>query len=151
MLNASPVIRILFVCTGNICRSPTAEGVFRKILASRGAATRFDIDSAGMHEYYTGKPPYPHAVAAAKARGYDLTHLVARRIRSHDFDHFDLILGMDRSNIASLKTVCNRVAALADGKIVAIGAMDDLLHSEHPWVKAYFHGKRSLMLHKKPD
>jgi len=54
-------------------------------------------------------------------------------------------------DLASLKTVCDRVAALADGKIVAIGAMDDLLHSEHPWVKAYFHGKRSLMLHKKPD
>ena len=54
-------------------------------------------------------------------------------------------------DLASLKTVCDRVAALADGKIVAIGTMDDLLHSEHPWVKAYFHGKRSLMLHNKPD
>jgi protein-tyrosine phosphatase len=97
---------ILFVCTANICRSPTAEGVLRKILASRGAATQFDIDSAGTHEYYAGKPPYPQAVAVAKARGYDLTHLVARRIRSHDFDHFDLVLGMDRSHLASLRTVC---------------------------------------------
>jgi protein-tyrosine phosphatase len=97
---------ILFVCTANICRSPMAEGVFRKILANRGAATRFDIDSAGTHEYYTGKPPYPSAVATAKARGYDITHLVARRIRSHDFDHFDLILGMDKANIASLRAVC---------------------------------------------
>jgi protein-tyrosine phosphatase len=97
---------ILFVCTANICRSPTAEGVFRKILITRGAGTRFDVDSAGTHEYYVGKPPYPHAVACAKARGYDLTHLVARRVRPHDFEHFDLILGMDRSNIASLKTTC---------------------------------------------
>jgi protein-tyrosine phosphatase len=97
---------ILFVCTANICRSPTAEGVFRKILASRGAAQSFDIDSAGTHDYYSGKPPYPQAVAVAKARGYDLTHLVARRIRSNDFDHFDLILAMDRSNIESLKSVC---------------------------------------------
>jgi protein-tyrosine phosphatase len=97
---------ILFVCTANICRSPTAEGVFRKMLATRGAMGRFDVDSAGTHEYYVGKPPYPHAVACAKARGYDLTHLVARRIRAHDFEHFDMILGMDRSNISSLQTVC---------------------------------------------
>jgi protein-tyrosine phosphatase len=80
--------------------------VFRKILAMRGAIARFDVDSAGTHEYYVGKPPYPHAVACAKARGYDLTHLVARRIRAHDFEHFDLVLGMDRSNISSLQTVC---------------------------------------------
>jgi phospholipid/cholesterol/gamma-HCH transport system ATP-binding protein len=62
-----------------------------------------------------------------------------------------LTVFMVTHDLASLKTVCDRVAALADGRIVAIGAMDDLLHSEHPWVKAYFHGKRSLMLHKKPD
>ena len=62
-----------------------------------------------------------------------------------------LTVFMVTHDLASLKTVCDRVAALADGKIVAIGSMDDLLHSEHPWVKAYFHGKRSLMLHKKPD
>jgi protein-tyrosine phosphatase len=97
---------ILFVCTANICRSPTAEGVFRRLLANQGAIDRFDVDSAGTHEYYTGKPPYPMAVAAAKARGYDLTHLIARRVRQHDFDHFDLILGMDRSNVASLKSIC---------------------------------------------
>ena len=62
-----------------------------------------------------------------------------------------LTVFMVTHDLASLKTVCDRVAALADGEIVAIGSMDDLLHSEHPWVKAYFHGKRSLMLHKKPD
>jgi phospholipid/cholesterol/gamma-HCH transport system ATP-binding protein len=62
-----------------------------------------------------------------------------------------LTVFMVTHDLASLKTVCDRVAALADGRIVAIGTMDDLLHSEHPWVRAYFHGKRSLMLHKKPD
>ncbi|MGQ0681124.1 ABC transporter ATP-binding protein [Bradyrhizobium sp.] len=62
-----------------------------------------------------------------------------------------LTVFMVTHDLASLKTVCDRVAALADGEIVAIGSMDDLLHSEHPWVKAYFHGKRSLMLHRKPD
>ena len=97
---------ILFVCTANICRSPMAEGVFRKILAARGAASRFLVDSAGTHDYYTGKPPFPSAVACAKARGYDLTHLVARRIREDDFDRFDMILAMDRGNIASLRAGC---------------------------------------------
>ena len=110
---------ILFVCTANICRSPTAEGVFRKILTTRGAIANFDIDSAGTHEYYVGKPPYPNAVACAKARGYDITHLVARRIRTNDFDHFDLILGMDKSNVASLKSICptrdkNKIELLLD-------------------------------------
>jgi phospholipid/cholesterol/gamma-HCH transport system ATP-binding protein len=62
-----------------------------------------------------------------------------------------LTVFMVTHDLASLKTVCDRVAALADGKIVAIGSMEDLLHSEHPWVRAYFHGKRSLMLHKKSD
>ena len=60
----------------------------------------------GTHDYYTGKPPFPNSVACAKARGYDITHLIARRIRSNDFDHFDLILGMDKSNVASLKSIC---------------------------------------------
>lgn len=97
---------ILFVCTANICRSPMAEGVLKKLLAARTSAAKFEVDSAGTHEYYVGKPPFPHAVACAKARGYDLTHLVARRIRSHDFEHFDLILAMDKSNLASLRSMC---------------------------------------------
>jgi protein-tyrosine phosphatase len=83
-----------------------AEGVLRKILATRGVSQQFDVDSAGTHEYYSGKPPYPMAVATAKSRGYDITHLVARRIRAHDFEHFDVILAMDRSNVANLNTIC---------------------------------------------
>ena len=82
-----------------------AEGVFRKLLANEGIEADFDIDSAGTHEYQVGKPPFTMAVASAKRRGYDIRHLVARRIRPHDFDHFDMILGMDRANIASLKTI----------------------------------------------
>ena len=109
---------ILLVCTANICRSPMAEGVLRKLLAARGSSG-FDIDSAGTHEYFPGKPPFPMAVAAAKARGYDLTHLTARRVKPHDFERFDLILGMDRSNIASLKTMApthtkNKIELLLD-------------------------------------
>lgn len=96
---------ILFVCTANICRSPTAEGVFRRMLARQDTLDRFEIDSAGTHDYQVGKPPFPAAVEIAKRRGYDITGCVARRISSGDFDHFDLILAMDKSNLLSLRMI----------------------------------------------
>lgn len=95
---------ILLVCTANICRSPMAEGVLRKMLADAGLASNFQVDSVGTHDYHVGKPPFPDAVASAKRRGYDITHLVSRRIRQGDFDQFDFILAMDKSNIATLTT-----------------------------------------------
>jgi len=82
-----------------------AEGVIRKLLSTEGVDAIFDLDSAGTHDYHVGKPPYPPAVTSAKYRGYDITHLVARRIRPHDFDHFDLILAMDKANIDYLKKI----------------------------------------------
>jgi protein-tyrosine phosphatase len=96
---------ILFVCTANICRSPMAEGVLRKFLANQGMQDGFEIDSVGTHDYQVGKAPFADAVESARKRGYNITHLVSRKIRPHDFDHFDFILGMDRSNIANLKTI----------------------------------------------
>ena len=96
---------ILFVCTANICRSPTAEGVMRALLAAGGAADRFEIRSAGTHDYQAGKPPFPLAVERAKLRGYDISANVARRVRSDDFDHFDLILGVAREHVASLRQI----------------------------------------------
>jgi protein-tyrosine phosphatase len=80
-----------------------AEGVLRSILGKTAADA--DIDSAGTHEYHVGKPPFPLAVATAKRRGYDITRCVARRVRPHDFDHFDFILAMDSKNILHLKTI----------------------------------------------
>ena len=96
---------ILFVCTANICRSPTAEGVFRARLAKKNPDHGIEIESAGTHDYHVGKPPFPSAVEAAKRRGYDITGCVSRRVQQGDFEHFDLILCMDRSNVAALKTV----------------------------------------------
>ncbi len=96
---------ILFVCTANICRSPMAEGVLRKMLADAGISERIEIDSVGTHDYHIGEPPFSMASETARRRGYDITHLVARRIRPHDLDHFDIILGMDKGNIKNLKTV----------------------------------------------
>jgi protein-tyrosine phosphatase len=96
---------VLFVCTANICRSPMAEGVFRKLLADAGRDANFEIDSAGTHDYHVGEAPFEMARQRAMSRGYEIGHLVARRVTSHDLDHFDAVLAMDRSNLASLKTV----------------------------------------------
>lgn len=96
---------ILFVCTANICRSPSAAAVLRKLLARIGKDDAFEIASAGTHDYQLGKPPFPTAVEVGKQRGYDITQHVARRISPGDFDHFDLILAMDRANVASLTMI----------------------------------------------
>jgi protein-tyrosine phosphatase len=87
--------RVLFVCTGNICRSPTAEGVFRHLVTAAGLNARITMDSAGTHDYHVGDPPDPRSVAAAKARGFDLSALRARKVKRQDFYVFDLILAMD--------------------------------------------------------
>jgi len=96
------MISVLFVCTGNICRSPTAEGVFRKLAADAGWGGRLAADSAGTHGYHLGEAPDPRSQAAAAKRGYDLSDLRARKIERADFEHFDLILAMDHDHHAIL-------------------------------------------------
>ncbi|MCB1332236.1 MAG: low molecular weight phosphotyrosine protein phosphatase [Roseivivax sp.] len=96
--------RILFVCLGNICRSPTAEGVLRQMARERGIAVT--IDSAGTGDWHVGKPPYGPMQAAAATRGYDLSGLRARQVSRGDFDRFDLILAMDTENMAALQALC---------------------------------------------
>jgi len=95
-------MRILFVCMGNICRSPTAEGVFRRLVLARAPHLPLEIDSAGTHDYHVGEPPDARAVKAAARRGIDLRDLRARQVSSEDFEHFDLILAMDRLNYVTL-------------------------------------------------
>jgi protein-tyrosine phosphatase len=101
-----PARRILFVCMGNICRSPTAEGVFRKMLAERAPDLDVLIDSAGTHGYHTGAPPDPRACRAAERRGVDLKPLRARRVTAEDFAHFELVLAMDEHNRQFLVEAC---------------------------------------------
>jgi protein-tyrosine phosphatase len=96
-------MKVLFVCMGNICRSPTAEGVFRHIASEAGLIDRLTVDSAGTHAYHTGEPPDRRARVAAERRGYSLDQIRARRVRDSDFEEFDLILAMDRDNLANLK------------------------------------------------
>ncbi|MBI3452334.1 MAG: low molecular weight phosphotyrosine protein phosphatase [Rhodospirillales bacterium] len=88
----------MFVCTGNICRSPTAEGVFRAHVERAGLAPRILADSCGTHDYHVGEPPDPRSQQHALRRGYDLSELRARRIRDGDFAAFDLLLALDRDH-----------------------------------------------------
>jgi len=89
---------ILFVCTANICRSPMAEGVLRKLITDAGRDKEFEIDSAGTHDYHIGSPPDRRTVAAAARRGIDLSTQRARQVEDADFSRFDLIVAMDRLN-----------------------------------------------------
>ncbi|OOV08273.1 low molecular weight protein-tyrosine-phosphatase [Rhodoferax fermentans] len=97
---------ILFVCMGNICRSPTADGVFRQKVAEQGLGQQVRVDSAGTHNYHPGSPPDSRAQAAAAKRGYDLSSLRARQIAAADYTSFDLILVMDQDNLAVLQDDC---------------------------------------------
>jgi protein-tyrosine phosphatase len=99
-------IKVLFVCMGNICRSPTAEGVFTKLINEKKLATRFSIDSAGTHAYHVGNPPDARAQQAALKRGVELQHLRARKIHSSDFEYFDYVLVMDDDNYGIVINDC---------------------------------------------
>ena len=98
--------RVLFVCMGNICRSPTAEGVFRKLLAEQAPELDVEIDSAGTHGFHDGGPPDPRACRAAERRGVDLKPLRARRVTERDFARFELVLAMDEQNLEFLLELC---------------------------------------------
>jgi protein-tyrosine phosphatase len=102
----STKIRVLFVCMGNICRSPTAEAVFRHQIRAAGVEEVIHVDSAGTHDYHAGQPPDERAQKAAGRRGYDTKELRARQIDENDFEFFDYILAMDRSNLAILQREC---------------------------------------------
>ncbi len=97
---------VLFVCLGNICRSPTAEGVFREFVRVEGLHDEIVIDSAGTGAWHVGEPPDQRAQAAAISRGYDLSAQRARQVRSTDFEQHDLILAMDRANYDDLHALC---------------------------------------------
>lgn len=98
-------MKVLFVCMGNICRSPTAEAVFRQYVRDAGLASRVTIDSAGTGDWHVGKNPDLRACQSAASRGYDLSALTARQVRVDDFQRFDLILAMDQDNLHRLKTL----------------------------------------------
>lgn len=105
-MNDYTPIRVLFVCMGNICRSPTAHGVFRHLVEEAGLAHRIEIDSAGTHAYHLGEPPDDRARKTALSRGIDIGDLRARRAAPEDFQAFDYVLAMDQDNYHSLSRIC---------------------------------------------
>lgn len=100
------VIRILMVCLGNICRSPTAHGVFQKRLEDRNLQDKIVVDSAGTGNWHIGKSPDLRSTKAALSRGYLLSNLVARQVEAKDFEQFDYLLAMDRENLTALQAQC---------------------------------------------
>ena len=100
------MIRVLFVCLGNICRSPTAHGVFQKIIDDQNLSHLFQVDSAGTAAWHIGKTPDPRSQTAAQLRQYDLSGLSARQVEPEDFEKFDYILAMDHENLHNLQKIC---------------------------------------------
>jgi len=105
-MSAKPRVSVLFVCMGNICRSPTAHGVFRKLVEEGGLGGRVLIESAGTHAYHVGKPPDQRAQETARRRGIDLGDLRARKVEPEDFLAYDYVLAMDQDNYFALLEVC---------------------------------------------
>ncbi|ENO78959.1 low molecular weight protein-tyrosine-phosphatase [Thauera sp. 63] len=101
--------KILFVCTGNICRSPTAEAVARHFISTGGLDGLIEVDSAGTHGYHVGEAPDPRTRKAAQLRGYDLSALRARKLDPFDFQRFDLLLAMDRGHLETMRRLCPEV------------------------------------------
>lgn len=137
-------IKILFVCLGNICRSPAGEGVMKRLVEERGLAHRFEIDSAGTYSGHQGQLPDPRMRRHASRRGYILTHR-ARPVGSEDFDHFDIIVAMDESNRRNLM----QMAATAEqqSKIVMLGNYIVKLRAHYDYVPdPYYEGAEGFEL-----
>jgi protein-tyrosine phosphatase len=100
------MVKVLFVCMGNICRSPTAHGVFEHMLNEQGLVAAIEVDSCGTHAYHIDEAPDRRSQQVAEQRGIGLGHLRARRVEMSDFEYFDYILAMDRDNLSILESLC---------------------------------------------
>lgn len=136
--------RVLFVCLGNICRSPAAEGIFRRIVEEHGDSDRWIIDSAGIGGWHAGQLPDNRMRIHARRRGLELTHR-ARRVSPSDFDDFDIIIGMDSSNIEDLRALAPTVEA--QRKIHAMGEWMGTLATRYDHVPdPYYEGAEGFEL-----
>lgn len=134
-------IGVLFVCLGNICRSPLAEGVFRELVRAEGLDARFDIDSAGTTAYHTGELPDARTVEVAARRGVQLVH-EARRISEQDFDRFDYIIVMDTSNLTKVQRLAER--ARPDAEVHLLRSFDPAAGRDLEVPDPYFGGPRGF-------
>ena len=129
-MNKSRNIKVLFICMGNICRSPTAEGVFRHLVEQEGHADWIITDSAGTHAYHIGEQPDRRAQQTALKRGIDLSDLRARKALAKDFHEFDYLLAMDNDNYAILESICP--AGQEDKLKLFLDFSDDYSETEVP-------------------
>ncbi len=116
-------ISVLFVCLGNICRSPMAEAIFRKMAEDAGLADGFEIDSAGTHAYHVGEPPHPGTQAALYMRGIDTTGMISRELEVYDVRHFDYLVAMDGDNRRHIEALYRQFGGV--GRIVNLLAYAD--------------------------
>lgn len=130
---------VLFVCLGNICRSPTAHGVFESLVKAKGLAEQIHIDSCGTGGWHIGESPDKRATAHARKRGYDLSHLRARQVQSNDFYEFDYILAMDEANLRELDLLCPKDAKVIPQLFLSFG---DYSETEVP--DPYYGGERGF-------
>lgn len=134
-------INVLFICLGNICRSPVAEAVFRDVVRQAGLADRFDIDSAGTSDYHTGEGPDARAAEVARGRGIQLTGQ-ARRIGPEDLTRFDYLIVMDTSNLRDVKRLADRVRP--DAEVHLLGEFDPQAERDLDVPDPYFGGDRGF-------
>jgi len=133
-------VKVLFVCMGNICRSPTAHGVFRHLVDEADLLDRIEIDSAGTHAYHVGEPPDPRACGTALGRGIDIRDLRARCVEAADFHVFDYVVAMDADNHAHLARLC---PPGLEGKLsLLMDYAPDFSQSEVP--DPYYGGRRGF-------
>jgi protein-tyrosine phosphatase len=129
-------VKVLFICMGNICRSPTAEAVFRRYVEEEGLAERFLIDSAGTHDYHIDDVPDARTQRAARQRGYDMSQLRGRQVTTEDFSNFDYLLAMDEANLEILRDLRPRDAQSHLGLFLEFAGQ----HTEREVPDPYFGG-----------
>ncbi len=136
-MSSSERIGVLFVCLGNICRSPLAKSVFRQLVREAGVEDRFEIDAAGTSAYHIGEGPDARTVATARERGVEVDH-AARQIHHTDFERFDYILVMDRENLRNVARLRDRVAPHAEVGLLRQFDPEGTAHAEvpDPWFGA---------------
>ncbi|VAW90229.1 Low molecular weight protein tyrosine phosphatase [hydrothermal vent metagenome] len=134
------MVKVLFVCMGNICRSPTAHGVFEHLVQQASLAKRIEIDSAGTHAYHVGEPPDKRSQASALNRGFDLSSQRARRVQKADFDYYDYVIAMDNDNLSNLLEICPR--ALSNKVSLFLSYADNVDEDEVP--DPYYGGSKGF-------